>query len=163
MSLEAMQIDPNLQIILESMLTLSLLIMGISVATILVAQSVFAISSSESTSTFIIPGYKDNGTQLPLTTNMTFLGNMMPKKGMTMPGGNMTFGASLQNAKMHLTEAIMDLKSGNTKGAAMELNLTAQDIRMHEKELKIMMMQVKNMMTNMKESNNTTTSKNSTP
>src|SRR5215469_17916400 len=163
MSLEAMQIDPNLQIILESMLTLSLLIMGISVATILVAQSVFAISSSESTSTFIIPGYKDNGTQLPLTTNMTFLGNMMPKKNMAMPGGNMTFGASLQNAKMHLTEAIMDLKSGNTKGAAMELNLTAQDIRMHEKELKIMMMQVKNMMTNMKESNNTTTSKNSTP
>jgi hypothetical protein len=88
---------------------------------------------------------------------------MMPKKNMAMPGGNMTFGASLQNAKMHLTEAIMDLKSGNTKGAAMELNLTVQDIRMHEKELKIMMMQVKNMMTNMKESNNTTTSKNSTP
>jgi hypothetical protein len=41
--------------------------------------------------------------------NMTFLGNMMPKKNMTMPGGNMTFGASLQNAKMHLMEAIMVL------------------------------------------------------
>jgi len=159
MSLEAMQIDPNLQIIQESILALSLLIIGISVATILVAQSVFAISSSESTSTFIIPGYKDNGSTTT-TTNMTFLGNMMPKKNMTMPRGNMTFGASLQNAKMHLTEAIMDLKSGNTRGAAMELNLTAQDIMMHEKELKIMMMQVKNMMTNMKESNNTTTSKN---
>jgi len=62
----------------------------------------------------------------------------------------MTFGSSLQNAKMHLTEAIMDLKSGNPKGAAMELNQTAQSIRLHEKELKIMMMQVKNMMTNMK-------------
>ncbi len=58
----------------------------------------------------------------------------------------MTFGASLQNAKMHLTEAIMDLKSGNTKGAAMEMNLTAQNIKMHEQELKVMMMQVKNMM-----------------
>ena len=162
MSLEAMQIHPKLQLIHESMLTLSLLIMGISVATILVAQSVFAISSSESTSAFTILGYKDNGSAIT-TTNMTFLGNMMPRKGMTMPGGNMTFGASLQNANMHLTEAIMDLKSGNTRGAAMELNLTAQDIRMHEKELKIMMMQVKNMMTNMKESNNTTTSKNSTP
>ena len=57
---------------------------------------------------------------------MTFLGNMMPKKNMTMPGGNMTFGSSLQNAKMHLTEAIMDLKIGDTKGAAMELNRIKQ-------------------------------------
>lgn len=87
---------------------------------------------------------------LPQQTNMTFLGNMMPRKNMTMPGGNITFGASLQNAKMHLTEAIIDLKTGNTKEAAMELNLTAQNIRMHDQELKIMMMQVKNMMTNMK-------------
>jgi flagellar basal body rod protein FlgB len=81
---------------------------------------------------------------------MTFLGNMMPRKNMTMPGGNMTFGASLQNAKMHLTEAINDLKNGNTKGAAMEMNLTAQNIKMHEQELRVMMMQVKNMMTDMK-------------
>ena len=36
--------------------------------------------------------------------NMTFVGNMMPRKNMTMPGGNMTFGASLQNTKMHLME-----------------------------------------------------------
>ena len=28
----------------------------------------------------------------------------------------MTFGASLQNAKKHLSEAILDLKSGNTNG-----------------------------------------------
>jgi hypothetical protein len=78
--------------------------------------------------------------------NMTFLGNMMPRKNMTMPGGNMTFGASLQNAKMHLTEAIMDLKTGNTKGAMMELNLTAQGIKMHEQEIKSMMMEVKSML-----------------
>ena len=62
----------------------------------------------------------------------------------------MTFGASLQNAKMHLTEAIMDLNNGNTKGAAMEMNLTAQSIRLHEQELKVMMMEIKNMMTAMK-------------
>lgn len=62
----------------------------------------------------------------------------------------MTFGSSLQNAKMHLTEAIMDLKNGNTKGAAMEMNQTAQSIRLHEQELKVMMMEVKHMLTNMK-------------
>jgi hypothetical protein len=78
--------------------------------------------------------------------NMTFLGNMMPRKNMTMPGGNMTFGASLENAKMHLMEVIMDLKTGNTKGAMMELNLTAQGIKMHEQEIKSMMMEVKSML-----------------
>src|SRR5206468_12803902 len=62
--------------------------------------------------------------------NMTFVGNMMPGKNVTMPGGNMTFGASLQAAKMHLMEAIIDLKGGNTKGAMMELNLTDQGIKM---------------------------------
>ena len=81
--------------------------------------------------------------------NMTFLGNMMPKKNMTMPGGNMTFGASLQNAKMHLTEAIMDLKNGNTKGAMTEMNLTDQAIKAHEQEIKGMMMEVKGMMAHM--------------
>ena len=56
-------------------------------------------------------------------SNMTFVGNMTGGRSMMMPGSNMTFGASLQNAKMHLTEAIMDLKSGNTSGALMELDL----------------------------------------
>jgi len=46
----------------------------------------------------------------------------------------MTFGASLQNAKMHLTEAIIDLKNGNTKGAMTEMNLTDQAIKAHEQE-----------------------------
>ena len=62
----------------------------------------------------------------------------------------MTFGASLQNAKMHLMEGIMDLKIGDTKGATMELNLTSQDIKMHEQELKTMMMGVKSMVMKMK-------------
>jgi hypothetical protein len=97
--------------------------------------------------------------------NMTFVGNMMPGKNMTIPGGNMTFGASLQNAKMHLMEAIMDLKTGNTKGTLMELNLTAQGIKMHEQEIKSMMMEVKSMMMGMKgnvTSSSSTTSKNAT-
>jgi len=32
--------------------------------------------------------------------NMTFVGNMTGGRSMMMPGGNMTFGASLQNAKI---------------------------------------------------------------
>jgi hypothetical protein len=83
-------------------------------------------------------------------SNMTFVGNMARGKSMMMPGGNMTFGASLQNAKMHLLEAMMDLKIGNTKGAMAELNLTDQSIKMHEQEIKSMMMEVKSMMRQMK-------------
>ena len=53
----------------------------------------------------------------------------------------MTFGSSLDNAKMHLMEAIMDLKEGNTKGAMMQLNMTEGGIKMHEKEMMQMMKQ----------------------
>ena len=58
---------------------------------------------------------------------------------MMMPGGNMTFGSSLDNAKMHLMEAIMDLNEGDIKGAIMQLNMTDQGIKMHEKEMLDMM------------------------
>ena len=54
---------------------------------------------------------------------------------MMMPGGNMTFGSSLDNGKMHLMEAIMDLNEGDIKGAIMQLNMTDQGIKMHEKEM----------------------------
>jgi hypothetical protein len=90
------------------------------------------------------------------SSNMTFVGNMAGGKSMMMPGGNMTFGASLQNAKMHLLEAMMDLTIGNTKGAMAELNLTDQSIKIHEQEIKSMMMEVKGMMGQMK--GNTTSS-----
>jgi hypothetical protein len=60
-------------------------------------------------------------------------------KNVMMPGGNMTFGSSLDNARMHLTQAIMDLNEGNVKGALMQLNMTAEGISMHEKELMEMM------------------------
>ena len=62
---------------------------------------------------------------------------------MMMPGGNMTFGSSLDNAKMHLMEAIMDLNEGDIKGAIMQLNMTDQGIKMHEKEMLDMMNSMK--------------------
>lgn len=57
------------------------------------------------------------------------------KVKMTMPGTNMTFGVPLDNAKMHLLEAEMDLKEDNIDGALIQLNLTSKAIKMHEKEL----------------------------
>jgi len=40
---------------------------------------------------------------------------------------------------MHLMEAIMDLKEGDNKGALMQLNMTNQEIVMHENELEKML------------------------
>jgi hypothetical protein len=51
---------------------------------------------------------------------------------------------------MHLMEAIMDLKTGNTKEAMMEMKLTDQWIKMQEQEIKSMMMEMKSMMVQMK-------------
>lgn len=62
---------------------------------------------------------------------------------MMMPGGSMTFGSSLDNARMHLMEAIMDLNEGDIKGAIMQLNMTDQGIKMHEKEMLGMMNSMK--------------------
>ncbi len=56
-----------------------------------------------------------------------------------MPGGNMTFGSSLDNARMHLLEAIMNLNEGDIKGAIMQINMTDQGIKMHETEMMEMM------------------------
>jgi hypothetical protein len=69
--------------------------------------------------------------------------NIVEVKSMMMPGGNMTFGSSLENAKMHLMEALMDLKNGDTKGATMQLNMTDQAIKLHERELESMMLTMK--------------------
>ena len=69
--------------------------------------------------------------------------NVVEVKSMMMPGGNMTFGSSLENAKMHLMEALMDLKNGDTKGATMQLNMTEQAIKLHERELESMLLTMK--------------------
>lgn len=79
-------------------------------------------------------------------------------KNMMMPGGNMTFGSSLDNAKMHLIQAIMDLNEGNIKGAIMQLNMTEEGIKMHEREMMEMMKIVKsNMSTTIFSAQNETT------
>ena len=85
------------------------------------------------------------------TENMSAVNNQT----MMMPGGNMTFGSSLDNAKMHLMEAIMDLNEGNIKGAIMQLNMTDQGIKMHEKEMMDMMKGMKpNMSTTISKAQN---------
>ena len=59
----------------------------------------------------------------------------------------MTCGSSLDNAKMHLMEAIIDIEDNNIDGALMQLNMTSKDIKMHEQEMADMML----MMNKMKE------------
>ena len=62
-----------------------------------------------------------------------------------LPGKNMTFGVSLDNAKMHLMEAIIDLKENNIDGALMQLNITSDNINTHEQEMSDMMKIMDNM------------------
>ena len=66
-------------------------------------------------------------------------------KSMMLPGSNMTFGSSLDNAKMHLMEAIIDLEDNNIDGALMQLNMTSNYIKMHEHELADMMFMINKM------------------
>ena len=108
---------------MSTQMTISVLVIAISV-TVLLAVTTGAVFSQD---------LSVNDTQnKSATTNQT----------MMMPGGLMTFGSSLDNARMHLLEAIMDIKEGNIKGAIMQLNMTDQGIKMHEKE----MMDMKNNM-----------------
>jgi len=87
----------------------------------------------------------------PITTiqyeNELVNGNNSMNNSMMLPGSNMTFGSSLDNAKMHLMEAIVDIEDNNIDGALMQLNMTSKDIKMHEQEMADMM----SMMNKMKE------------
>lgn len=78
-----------------------------------------------------------------LSVNDTQNESAVNNQSMMMPGGTMTFGSSLDNARMHLMEAIMDLNEGDIKGAIMQLNMTDQGIKMHEKEMMDMMNSMK--------------------
>jgi hypothetical protein len=78
-----------------------------------------------------------------LSVNDTQNESAVNNQSMMMPGGTMTFGSSLDNARMHLMEAIMDLNEGDIKGAIMQLNMTDQGIKMHEKEMMDMMKSMK--------------------
>ncbi len=86
---------------------------------------------------------EDSVTTTPSYDNEIINGN----KSMMLPGSNMTFGSSLDNAKMHLMEAIIDIEDNNIDGALMQLNMTGNDIKMHEYEMADMML----MMNKMKE------------
>jgi hypothetical protein len=90
-----------------------------------------------------------------LSVNDTQNESAVNNQSMMMPGGTMTFGSSLDNARMHLMEAIMDLNEGDIKGAIMQLNMTDQGIKMHEKEMMDMMKSMKpNMSTTISKTQN---------
>jgi len=105
---------------MRSQLSISVLVIAIGV-TVLIAVTSKVIFSQD------------------LSVNDTQDKSAVNNQTMMMPGGNMTFGSSLDNARMHLMEAIMDLNEGNIKGAIMQLNMTDQGIKMHEKEMMDMM------------------------
>lgn len=124
---------------MSNQMSISVLVIAIGVVTVLIAVTSKVIFSQD---------ISVNNTQdESAVNNQTML--------MMMPGGNMTFGSSLDNARMHLMEAIMDLNEGNIKGAIMQLNMTDQGIKMHEKEMMDMMKIMKpNMSSNISKTQN---------
>ena len=119
-------------------MSISVLVIAIGVVTVLIAVTSKVIFSQD---------LSVNNTQDESAVNNQTM--------MMMPGGNMTFGSSLDNARMHLMEAIMDLNEGNIKGAIMQLNMTDQGIKMHEKEMMDMMKIMKpNMSSNISKTQN---------
>ena len=77
--------------------------------------------------------------------NSETFGSIQDNVSLMMPGLNMTFGSSLDNAKMHLMEAIMDLEEGNINGALIQLNLTEDGIKIHEKQMRDMINMIRTM------------------
>ncbi|HEY9485622.1 MAG TPA: hypothetical protein VIQ04_03185, partial [Nitrososphaeraceae archaeon] len=75
----------------------------------------------------------------PITTSQYEKELVNENNNTMLPGSNMTFGSSLDNAKMHLMEAIVDIEDNNINGALMQLNMTSKDIKMHEQEMADMM------------------------
>ena len=64
---------------------------------------------------------------------------------MMLPGSNMTFVSSMDNAKMHLMYAIIDIENNKIDGALMQLNMTTNDIKIHEQEMADMMLMINKM------------------
>ena len=123
---------------MSNQMSISVLVIAIGVVTVLLAVTSKVIFSQD---------LSVNNTQEESAVNNQTM--------MMMPGGNMTFGSSLDNARMHLMEAIMDLNEGNIKGAIMQLNMTDQGIKMHEKEMMDMMKIMKpNMSSNISKTQN---------
>ena len=124
---------------MSNQMSISVLVIAIGVVTVLIAVTSKVIFSQDPS--------VNNTQDESAVNNQTMM--------MMMPGGNMTFGSSLDNARMHLMEAIMDLNEGNIKGAIMQLNMTDQGIKMHEKEMMDMMKIMKpNMSSNISKTQN---------
>ena len=81
----------------------------------------------------------------PITTSQYEKELVNENNNTMLPGSNMTFGSSLDNAKMHLLEAIVDIEDNNINGALMQLNMTSKDIKMHEQEMADMMSMINKM------------------
>lgn len=113
---------------MTSQMTISVLVIAIGVTVLLAVTSKVIFSQG--------PSVNDT------SVNDTQSESAVDNQTMMMLAGSMTFGSSLDNARMHLMEAIMDLNEGDIKGAIMQLNMTDQGIKMHEKE----MMDMKNSM-----------------
>jgi hypothetical protein len=109
---------------MSSQMTISVLVIAIGVTVLLAVTPKVTFSQGPSA----------NETSVNDTQNQSAVDNHT----MMMLAGTMTFGSSLDNARMHLMEAIMDLNEGDIKGAIMQLNMTDQGIRMHEKEMMVM-------------------------
>jgi CBS-domain-containing membrane protein len=90
-----------------------------------------------------------NEDSVTTTTTIPLYDNELINNGnnsVMLPGSNMTFGSSLDNAKMHLMEAIMDIEDNNIDGALMQLNMTSNYIKMHEYEMADMMLMINKML-----------------
>jgi hypothetical protein len=125
-------------------MTISVLVIAIGITVLLAVTSKVTFSQGPSV----------NETSVSDTQNKSAVDNQT----MMMLAGTMTFGSSLDNARMHLMEAIMDLNEGDIKGAIMQLNMTDQGIKMHQKE----MMDMKNSMKNSIKPNMSATASNKT-
>src|SRR5918999_1743673 len=80
---------------------------------------------------------EDSVTTTTTTTTSSYDSELINNENdsMMLPGSNMTFVSSLDNAKMHLMDAIIDIKNNNIDGALMQLNMTGNDIKIHEREM----------------------------
>ena len=105
---------------MSNQMSISVLVIAIGITVLIAVTSKFSFSQD-------------------LSVNVTQDVSAVNNQTMMIPGGNMTFGSSLDNAKMHLMEAIMDLNEGDVKGAIMQLNMTDLGIKMHEKDMMGMM------------------------
>ena len=105
---------------MSNQMSISVLVIAIGITVLIAVTSKFSFSQD-------------------LSVNVTQDVSAVNNQTMMIPGRNMTFGSSLDNAKMHLMEAIMDLNEGDIKGAIMQLNMTDLGIKMHEKDMMDMM------------------------